>query len=347
MRWHRLGAWFSATLLSAGIARAEVPPASQRVALRFTAPAECPDDLQLVSTIEGFLAQPLSAARPQQLSIEARIQGDVAQGYSAKITFISAQGAMERYLEHPDCSKLGEAVGLVAALAIDPERVRANQEASEAGRAQPVSDAPASPPALAPTVKEPTKLPPSTPVDLRSPTPASSAHTIRAAASLSVQAGGGLLPDAAPGLGAELALRLRQLELGLGGRTWASRSASVPNAPDASVALSLTTVGLRGCGTPKWDDWSLLGCARADWGRLSGSGEGVDAHRARHAHLVMLGASLGLRRSIGRLEPFGGLELFVPLARPRFGVLQNGREIEAFRPEVWGWAAVLGLGYAL
>jgi hypothetical protein len=346
MRRHRSGAWFLTVLLGTGICGAQAPRTSARVTLRFTAPPECPDDFQLVSTIEGFLSQPLSAAR-RQLSIEARIQGEAVRGYSAKVTFVSDQGSMDRYLEHPDCSKLVEAVGLVAALAIAPERVRANQQAGETAKAPPAPSEAVARPAREPPVEPPRPLPAPAAFDQRPLTQTSARNRFRAALSLSGQAVGGVLPNVAPGLGAELSLRFDQFELGMGGRTWAARNAAVPSTAGASVALSFTTIGLRMCRVSEWDDWSLVGCARGDWGRMSASGEGVDAARSRHAQLWMLGSSLALRRSIGRLEPFGGLELFAPLARPRFGVLQEGREIDVFKPEGWGWGAFLGLGYAL
>ncbi|HEY1536837.1 MAG TPA: hypothetical protein VGF76_22600, partial [Polyangiaceae bacterium] len=117
-------------LFVAGVAAAEATPA--RVSLHWTAPDECPDDAQLVHQIEALLGQSLLEAGEQTLTVRATAQGDAGRGYAAKVSFTGAQGTEERYLEHPSCENLVQALALVIALAIDPERVRATQRARDA-----------------------------------------------------------------------------------------------------------------------------------------------------------------------------------------------------------------------
>src|SRR5882757_1389028 len=101
------------------------------VSLRWAAPDECPDDVQLVHDVEALLGQSLLDAGEQALVVRAVVRSE-AGGYSAALHFSSAQGEEERQLEHPSCDKLVQAVALVIALAIDPERVRATQSARAA-----------------------------------------------------------------------------------------------------------------------------------------------------------------------------------------------------------------------
>src|SRR6188768_2639738 len=117
---------FAIAALGSGVAQAEP---GQRVKLRYAAPQECPDDLELVQAVEGFLGQSLRDARKQSLTIDARVQGDPRQGYSAKLSFESNEGSQVRYIDHADCSKLVEAAALMTAIAIDPERVKLRQQA--------------------------------------------------------------------------------------------------------------------------------------------------------------------------------------------------------------------------
>src|SRR5689334_8398286 len=110
-----------AALIRPAAAQAE---AGQHVAVRYSAPEVCPDDAQLVSTIEGYLGQPLAESREQDLAVAINVQGQ-AGGFSAKLAFKGPHGPDERFLEHPDCRKLIDASALLVALAIDPERVKA------------------------------------------------------------------------------------------------------------------------------------------------------------------------------------------------------------------------------
>ena len=329
--------------LSTGLAHAESP--QQAVELRWYAPAECPDNLALVRAIEDFLGQPVSDAPRQQLSIVARVLGDVAHGYAAKVTFVNADATTERILDHSDCSKLTEGVALLAALAIDPERVQQRQQAAPAQEpeAATATALPATPVPVEPAVAQAV-------LSDRQAMPEAKGRAARRRqlrVGLLGLVGGGMLPSAAPGLSAEVSLALGVFEAAIGGRYWTTRSAQVPGYPGSSVELSLVTAGLRLCGVPGGPRWSWLICARSDVGDMSGHGEQVDNARTRHAVVTGLGGTLAVAFASGRLRPLAGTDLLWLASRPRFGVLQEGRPIQAFRPQNWQVTGFLGLSYEL
>ena len=331
-----------ATCLASSAASAADAP--ERVSLRWNAPDVCPDDSQLVHAVEEFLGQPLSASREQQLSVSINVLGE-AGNFSAKLSFKSPQGTQERFLEHPDCGKLLEGVALLAALAIDPERVKARQAEADTAAAAPAATEP-TPPTAPPA---PSSTPP-----LAVPAPARErlAATLRRPpyeATLGVAGfvGLGVLPGATPGVASELGLRLHQFRAALVGRYWLSGSADVTGGAASSIELSLATAGLRGCALPQVGAWSLLACVGADLGDMAGSGQGVNNARTRHALLAAAEASLSVAYTKSRLAPFAGLGALVGLLRPRFGVVRNGAPDETFQPSQFGLLAQVGLSYGL
>lgn len=318
--------------------------APERVSLRWDAPDACPDDSELVHAVEEFLGQPLSASREQQLSVSITVL-DTPGSFAATLTFTSPQGTQKRFLEHPLCEKLTEGVALLAALAIDPERVKARQAAVEASnsepppepavaKAPPASSSPPAPPAPPVVCPEPVQSRPLEPT---------SQGTLNVAAFLGV----GTLPGATPGVAAEVGWRLRQLRAAVVGRWWSSGSADVPSAAPRSIELSLATVGLRGCVLPAVGAWSWLACAGADVGRMAGSGQGVDNARTQRALFSSAEASVAFAYTRSDFAPFVGLGASLALTRPRFGVVRNGTADETFQPSWLGGLAFVGLMYGL
>jgi len=333
-------------LAALGASAAEAEEAHPRVQLRWQAPLECPDDLALVTSIEGFLGQPVAKTREQQLAIEAHVVGDESHGYAGKVTVVSAAGKNELSMEHQDCAKLTEAVALLMALAIDPDRVRALQQAPTSN--EPVDDEPEAVPSPPPVLVKATPEPPPArrerPIVAESSNSGSKLHFNLGLLGLAAQ---GILPSVTPGLGLELALRLGGFEAALTGRAWAPRTASVPGAPGVGVELSVMTGGLRVCAVPARGKWSLLACARGDLGEMTGDGQQVDNSRPGHDRFAGLGGSLGVAYAVGRFSPRVGADLMWTVARPRFGVLQEGQAIQAFTPKPWHLAGFLGLAYEL
>jgi hypothetical protein len=334
--------------LGAGGAHAETP---QRVRLRYAAPTECPDDLELVQAVEGFLGQSLRDAREQSLTIDARVQGDPRAGYSAKLAFEGPEGSVVRFVDHVNCAKLIEAAALMVAIAIDPERVRQRHQAddgapSKAAEPDPervaVSAKPAPPSpevaAVARAGKQATLIP---------PLGATAGPALRPQVALLALANGGMLPSVAPGLGAEMSFRYHWAEVGIGGRLWAARSETVPAARASSIDLSLTAAIIRLCGVPSTGRWSLPLCVGGHLGDMQGTGQQVDHARTRHGTFAAVSGGATLAYSAGRFVPLVGVDLYAIVARPQFGVELNGQETPVFQSRPWGLGGFVGLAYKL
>ncbi len=332
-----------------GLAKAEDAP--RKFSLRWSAPDECADDARLVHQIEQLLGESLFEAKEQSLTVRATAQGNANQGYSARLSFSSPRGTEERMLEHPSCEQLVDAIALVIALAIDPERVRAAHSAVEASTT-------ASAPGAAPSVVAPPVVPPA-PVRPREPIAVAPAareperaqrppllHDFRVA--LHGVAGLGPLPGLAAGMQASLGWHRRGIRLELLGRYWLlSPAAALDNGPPAAkIDLRLATLGVRGCGLLASGAWQFAACGGADLGQESGEGSGLDRDRTSHALYAQLAgnAQLAYRRS--GLIPEAGLELSGAVARPGFGVQQNGQLTDAtFRPAALGLSLFFGLAF--
>jgi len=338
---------FAIASLASGAAQAEP---TQRVKLRYAAPQECPDDLELVEAVERFLGQSLRDTREQALTIDARVQGDPRQGYSAKLTFDGSEGSQVRFIDHTDCSKLVEAAALMTAIAIDPKRVELRQRgelvAPPQAAANTESAVPSPPQALTTpgVLAEPRADKPPKP---SSPGSNTKGGSLRPRVALLALATGGILPSVAPGLGAELSFRYRWLELGVDGRYWAARNQTVAAAPASSIDISLAAAGVRLCGVPTSGSWSLLLCAGGQLGDMQGVGQGVDNARTRHDGFAALNGGVAVAYSRERLMPIAGVDLYGALARPQFGVQLNGRETLVFRTRPWGMGGFVGLVYRM
>lgn len=338
--------WVALAVVTVGLlhgASAQADEVSKRLSFRWNAPNDCPDDARALAAVVGFLGQPLSEAREQALAVSV----DVAAGidnFSAKLLFVSSQGTQERVLEHPSCDKLMEAAALLAALAIDPERVRARQAAAEAEQGAPAVAAPApvpppqNTPEPAPSQQAcPPSLPPRQP-------PAKPAW--RAGFGMAGLAGAGVLPGLRPGLATELGARFDGFHARLVARYWFPGSADIQDGP-LSIELTLATLGLHACAVPLEKDWSILTCFGANLGDMSGSGQGLNHARTRHALFGALEA--GVLAAYSRVEPapFAGLGFSLAVLRPRFGASLAGVETETYKPSQAAVLGYLGVSYGL
>jgi hypothetical protein len=327
-------------LLLTSVCAAEVPRAA--VSLRWTAPDECPDDIQLVHAVESLLGQSLLETREQSLAIWATAQGDSAHGFAAKVSFSSPQGTEQRFLEHPSCDQLLRALAMVVALAIDPERVRAMEQA----RAEP-----AAPSVAAPIAPSPASIASASAATVRTAEPPAEDRPASALAgarlALHGLAGSGALPGFGAGMEAALGLRRRAVRVELAMRYWLPREEALNVAPSGNLRLALGTLGARACWLPLPGAWQVAACAGGNVGDLSGSGVGVQNPHQRHAFYADLAGSLGLSYTRSRLAPEGGFELSGALLRPPFGVVEDGRPVETFRPAAWGLSMFFGLAFEL
>jgi hypothetical protein len=342
----------AATAVLGAVAPAAAQEAAPRVLLRWNAPEECPDDAELLRTVEQFLGEPLAAARQQQLSVSLNVTA-VATGFSANMRFGSASGVEERSLEHPECVKLMEACALLTALAIDPERVRARQDQERVAMLPPrVDPAPASlQPVETSAVALVMKNEPEPQRDqasvAASPLRSRARATLRPWLEVVGFTSGGVLPKVGPGLGAEVALEREHFKLGLVGRYWIQRTTPVPQSQNGEIEIGLWTLGLRACALSWLGQWSLRGCVGADMGDMVGTGQGLAGGHDSHAVFSALTAGLGLRYGSHRLAPVVGVEGAWGASRPRFGVIVNSQKTEVFQPHTWSVSGSLGLAYEL
>ena len=325
----------------AASAHPQEPPhePSKRVSLRWDAPEACPDDAQLVSAVSGLLGQPLSQTRPQELAVRVHVQAGTDL-FSAKLVFTSPQGEEERFLEHPDCTKLMEAAAMLAALAIDPERVQARQAAAEAEKNAPPVELPPAPPVECKPA--PSACPPPPPVRALPPRKPLRRATVAAAGVV----GAGVLPGFRPGLVAELGASFERFHAGVVSRYWVSGSSDIQGGP-LSIELSLASAGLQGCFVPQRGDWSMLGCLGFQLGDMSGSGQGLNHAHTRHALYGAFEANAVVVYSRLEPSPFAALGFAWAVTRPAFGASLGGVETETYRPGGVALLAHVGLSYGL
>lgn len=334
-------------LCCASPARAE--EATPHVALRWSAPEECPDDLQLVHEIEHFLGRNLRDAGAQSLSIQVTVERNSAPGYAGKIAFRSPLGLEQRSIEHSDCEKLTQGIALMIALVVDPERVnegeRVANEAAAQGSAEP------SPRTLEPTPARASEPAPrasapcaNAPVSTPQPSPL---HGTRLA--FDGFAATAPLPSFGLGFEAALGYRRHSFRAELFARSWLSRDQRVDAAESATLELRLNTLGLRGCWLPLAGAWQAAACIGGQWGELrgSGSGSGLERPRTRGAAYADAALRLELAYAQAQLAPFLGVDLSAALARPAFGVLSNGAPLTTFRPAAWAFSAFFGVALEL
>lgn len=307
----------------------------QRVALRYSAPDACPDDAQLIAEVEGFLGQPLRETREQELSANMNVVG-AASGFAAKLTFTSPRGTDERFIEDADCRKLAQAGALLVALAIDPERVHA-QQAAEATSSAP--EPPSPPPAEKPT--QSAHAVDAAPCPPRSTPPKPPER--RAFAGMSLFAGTGILPGVSPAVTADVGARIGSARAALVGSYWFGATAERERDAPVRIDLSLATAGLRLCVDRPSGSWLLLGCAQGDLGRMTGSGQNVDNARTQRALFGSVQALAFAQYAKWQPAPQLGVGLAWIAARPPFGISQQNVTIETFRPAQLAFMGYLGV----
>ena len=330
-----------------GMVAAFSPTAAQAAtSIAWQAPAECPGQPDVVQGVERWIGAAITEPRSQELAISGRVLGGAV--YAVTIEIVSNEGRSERYLEHADCARLVEAAQLVIAIAIAPEQVKRRQlalqpENTEGAPVGPSRTNPTTPVAAAQPARESPQPGHARVPEARRPAKEAGDQSrwLLSAAGL---LGGGTLPNIGAGAEAELAFELLALRAGIVGSYWLARDINVPAARPVALNLELASAGLEVCGA-----WRLVGakwgpCARAELGRMSGSGIGVDNARAAHARWSALSLNAAVRypdstRLAARLLAGGGLQL----DRPAFGVTRAGVTENVFQSRDAFWRCALGL----
>jgi len=318
---------------------AEAP--SDPFALTWQAPESCPERAELRRQVETFLGQSLEVRRTQQLKIDALVQEDASAGFVATVSVATPTAGYERRIDHQDCARLTEAAALVIALAIDPERVRAQQaeaapenEADAPVRATAAPPAPASSPAPAASEAQPAPAPrAATAAAATAPLAPTEPNPVLIYAGARGLLDVGTLPRAGFGVGAIFGVGVGSFRLELSGAYWLPVDESVPGHAPAKVEIRLATGGLLGCYVWAPGAWDLATCVGAEVGDYRGRGinleDEVTQHQLWSAAIVDLRLARALTPWLGIV---GGFEPGLTLTRPRFGVTQGDDTIQVAQP---------------
>ena len=291
----------------------------EAIALRWAAPAGCPDVEQARALVER-----LAPRAETKLVADARIDAAVG-GFVGTVTLPAEPSPTIRRLQAQDCTVLARAMAVVIAVSLDPIAV------VEADRVSPVVP-------VAPN-KEASELG-SAPKrglggDRASVEPRTVRHELEGGLRIGAGVGGLLLPAAGVGVSLAPFLGTARIHLRAIARYWAPQTVAFDPRRDAAGELQLVTGGVRVCPQLEWDRVRIPLCAGADAGAMLGRGTGRDLATPRSARGPWVGAVLEPGVTIGvtsRVSLWLALEGVVSLYRPKFAV--EGAS--------WAWTAGAG-----
>ncbi len=296
--------------------------------VRWTAPAECPD----IATAEALVDAEL-VALPEDDRAQLRISGVVqprSPGYSLEVTLDGVGDPIVRTVALDDCNAAPEALALVVAIALDPQRADTDEPPTEPVPPAPVDEAAGEePPAVVPTQPEPdegeVEPPPPRiePPPAPTPEPPTRAEALRPR--IAIHAAGGIGLGMLPGVGGRVrggvASVWRRARIGLSVDHQFRRRFPAVDRDDIGAELSVTTARLIGGGIVGFRrlEVPLLGVLGV--GAVRGSGFGALDAQVRSVPWIDAGAHVGLQWFV---LPWLGLgthaELLVPLVRHTFVV---------------------------
>lgn len=302
-----------------GLALASSMTASARAAphselhIDWEAPPGCPDAEVVRAHARALLrdtVQPVSAWG----TIVASPDGG---GFVLALTVTGVSGVEERELHDASCEALGEAAGLLIAVAADPALADPRLEIP------PVDPPPPDPPPSEPTPRaKPATLEIAAP---REPSPSPPPSRVRVRGVVRAEALGQffrLLPNAAGvGVGGVVGVLLPRARAELRGRYFTPQAARYAEDPAVGGSFDLWSLGLSGCAEPRRRRLTFPLCGGFELGGVRGRSFGVpDSGRATSilADLTVDGAVVLAPRP--RLGLYLGAQGVVALTRPSFHV---------------------------
>jgi hypothetical protein len=327
-------------------ARGDTPPA---LVLTWSAPSHCPEEGEFRALVEGFLRQSLDERRQQNIVIAGALRQPQESGdFQLQLRVETAVGQQTRELSHRDCRELAEAGALVAALAIDPSLVGQppppRPPEAPAAAVIAVGQSPAEVPRT--TTKQPVTTPAARAVS-QLPEPQRASPSWHPSLIGIGVAGNGVLPGVGVGMGARAAAGRERWRVAIRGAYWLERFEPLPGSSGSGLALSTWSIGLRACGLPVVGRISLWVCLGPDAGPLRAEGRELEnARSAEERWTAMIGELNLVHTSSSGLISQLGLEVGKALEMPRFGVSQDGREVEVFRANAWILLATAGFGFS-
>jgi len=332
--WTSCAVALCSAVCAAALAQAPGP----RIALRWSAPSECPSSSAVSGEVDRILGE--RGARPAKpLEVNATVTG-TAGSYRVRVETAGSDGPRVRIIEGRSCAAIADATALIIALVIDPtvvppEPVRPSPPETAASPTPPTPPAPPTapaPPATSSAAPRPSAPAPTTTVAAPTPpplpprTPAAARTPLFRSFRVAGWAGAdvGSLPGVAPGFGIEAAAILGAFRLELGGELYPDRHALVakgsPFGGDVGLVAGYGGVCYKPLATPTFE---LGPCAEMELGRLHATGAGAD-HTTSGASL-WAAPRAGVLFGVFPLS-FLGLRVHAaaafPLERPEF-VLDN------------------------
>jgi hypothetical protein len=304
--------------------------------LRWSAPASCPTQADVIERIEGLLA----GGRAPGVHVAAEAMVERAQDrWALTLRISTASGSRARTVTTESCDELAAVTALLIAIAVEPgltgglttsaplpvvEAPPPEAPPPEAPPEAPPEDPPEATPEGPPPEAMPAPVPTSTPTE---PEPSSVGHappiapssdgsrrTLRGSAMAKVGLSTGVLPSVAPSahVGGGMWWKLLGLQIRVVYR--------FPR-PVSGGRAELWTLGadLRGCAVPRARSVLFPLCVGAELGTIAGRSFGISAPGRGRAPWLALAAAGGLVAMVGRRVGITvDAGLLVPLVRAGF-----------------------------
>lgn len=347
-------AWFASLAVTAlffAPPPSEADPGRISVALSWSAPQACPTRDAVATQIQRLAPSAMLVdAEPAALSVQA-IVSETADGLAADVTVRSDAESRTRTLVAEDCVLLARAVGLVAAVALDPVVV-ARQLEPEAPSAAIPEPEPAPDPNPQPepdlTGDEPDELPfrggPRF-VSGDRPDPPRTGSPLDYGARFGLGVGGLVLPGAGPGFVAAPWLGVERFVAQLSVQYWTPRLDELEGV-DAGASFQLVAFGARACPVLGSGRWRFPMCIGFDLGPMIASGSGDQIMNRQRpidlwaAAIIQPGVEVALTPRVGLWAAF---EAAISVRRPAFHVVQDGSEERLHQPGVFGPRGFVGV----
>lgn len=336
-----------ACLLGAGplltsSARAAPPPASfsaDDLALRWTAPPECPERAALLRAIARRLRGPLPA-------VDARVDAEVVRAagrYTLRLQ-LTIDGRHEaRELHDVSCAALTDAIAVRFAAAVQPpvpERVLVPPPAPPA-----LPDPPAPAPAVRPDAPATAEPPPATPPRPVPPAPAEPppatpppespvppSMSKRPGGFLRLHGGGerGAVPGTTGALGLAGGGLWPRLRLELQATVLAPRTAA---GSQADVRVLLLAGSLHACARLGRGALEVPLCGGLELGAMRGAARGLASGVAASSAWLAAALGVGVAWHVApRVSVWAALQLVLAPVRPRFELSNSDRALALFTP---------------
>jgi hypothetical protein len=289
----------SIVALSAGV-RADPAPRPSAVSLTWEAPAGCPSSERILAETDRIL-QGSTVRTDPPIEARARVRQE-GERWLLRLETRRGEALGNRELAGESCTALGEAMIVILVLMIDPALVA---ESPPKLAPEPVAQVLPPPRRPEPIITRPAPIPP----------PPATCRWGRPALSASALGDLGALPAAAAG--GEVGFSLRRCALGASAavRGLYPRTGEAELDDGAGGDLWLATAG----AALGLHSGRLGAHAGLEVGAMSGRGVGINNPDSGRALWLAASAGASLAHPLtGRLAAVLGLDLIVPLRRPRF-----------------------------